>query len=189
MTALKLIVGLGNPGPEYIETRHNAGFWFIDEIATTPLSYQSKFKGLVGEMIQDGRKIYLLKPETYMNKSGESVLALAHFYKILPEEILVVHDELDLPPGIVKLKQGGGHGGHNGLKSIASCLGSNNFNRLRIGVGHPGDAKLVANYVLKKASGADQKLMDDSIWDARRYLSSMVSGDFEPVMNELHRKK
>lgn len=189
MTTLKLIVGLGNPGPEYIETRHNAGFWFIDEIANSPLSYQSKFKGLVGELIQDGRKVYLLKPETYMNKSGESVLALAHFYKILPEEILVVHDELDLPPGVVKLKEGGGHGGHNGLKSIASCLGSNSFNRLRIGVGHPGDAKLVSNYVLKKASGADQKLMDDSIWEARRYLSSMVAGDFEPVMNELHRKK
>ncbi len=189
MTRIKLIAGLGNPGPEYIETRHNAGFWFIDDIATTPLVSNNKFKGQVGELIIDGYKCYLLKPETFMNNSGESVLALAHFYRILPEEILIVHDELDLLPGHIRLKQGGGHGGHNGLKSIIRHLGSQDFNRLRIGIGHPGDAKLVSNFVLKKAPSSEQSLIDDAILTMRKYTPSILKGELESVMNELHRKK
>ncbi len=185
---IKLIVGLGNPGPDYTKTRHNAGFWFIDAIRNSDLSPNNRFKGSVGEMMVGSQKVYLLTPDTYMNKSGESVLALAHFYKILPEEILVVHDELDLPPGTVRFKRGGGHGGHNGLKSIVSHLGSNNFLRLRIGIGHPGHASMVANYVLKKAPKEEEDQIFDSIYRARQLLADFVSGNYEQAMNELHRK-
>lgn len=188
MAKLKMIVGLGNPGPKYIETRHNAGFWFIDAITNTPLTFQSRFKGLVGELTVSDQKVLLLKPETYMNKSGESVLALAHYYKILPHEILVAHDELDLPPGVVRLKSTGGVGGHNGLRDISAHLNTPNFHRLRIGIGHPGHASLVFDYVLKKAPSSEQDLLLDAIANARGYLTDLVHGQFESVMNQLHQK-
>ena len=150
---IKLIVGLGNPGPQYSQTRHNAGAWFVGALSrdyNIPLNLETKFFGHSGRGLIDGKDCRLLIPNTFMNLSGKAVGALATFYKILPDEILVAHDELDIDPGLVKLKKSGGHGGHNGLRDIISALGNNkNFYRLRIGIGHPGNAKLVSNYVLK----------------------------------------
>ena len=147
MPAPRLIVGLGNPGAEYEDTRHNLGFWFVDRLAAelrVALSPQGKFRGFVGRQ----GDLWLLKPTTFMNRSGLAVLSLANFYKILPDEILVVHDELDLPPGGIRIKQGGGNGGHNSLKDIQAHLGTPDFWRLRLGIGHPGDRNEVINYVL-----------------------------------------
>ena len=150
---IRMIVGLCNPGTEYDGTRHNAGADFVDELARQyagQLSPESKFYGEAGRINVGGKDIRLLKPTTFMNRSGQSVSAMAKFFKIAPEEILVAHDELDMDPGVAKLKIGGGHGGHNGLRDIIKALGNNNnFARLRIGIGHPGNAKEVANYVLK----------------------------------------
>ncbi|HMT03864.1 MAG TPA: aminoacyl-tRNA hydrolase, partial [Burkholderiales bacterium] len=148
---IRLIVGLGNLGSEYAETRHNAGFWFIDAISKKyglKLQLEKKFFGLIGKI---GNDILLLEPQTFMNISGKSVLAVASFYRILPHQILVVHDELDFEPGIIKLKQGGGDGGHNGLRDIDKVIGKDYW-RLRLGIGHPGDKNKVADYVLKKPS-------------------------------------
>lgn len=147
---IRLIVGLGNPGREYADTRHNAGFWYLDLLAkelSASFVMEGKFFGEVARLKIDGGDLYLLKPQTYMNLSGKAVQALASFYKIAPEEILVVHDELDFKPGIIKLKQGGGNGGHNGLKDIDRVIGKNYW-RLRAGIGHPGDSNRVAGYVL-----------------------------------------
>lgn len=159
---VKLIVGLGNPGTEYANTRHNAGQDLVERLAfktNSPLQSETKFFGFTGRSIVEHRDLKMLIPTTFMNRSGQAVAAIANFYKIDIEEILVVHDELDLPPGVARLKQGGGHGGHNGLRDIISSLGNNNnFQRLRIGIGHPGNAKLVSNYVLKKAGGDDALL-------------------------------
>lgn len=185
---IKMIVGLGNPGLQYARTRHNAGFWFIDSIRNSPLALNNRFKGLVGEQLFGVQKVHLLMPETFMNKSGESVVALALFYKILPEEILVVHDELDLQPGIARFKKGGGHGGHNGLKSIMALLGSKDFMRLRIGIGHPGHASQVSGYVLAKTPEADENAIFRSIDAARSVLPQFVAGEYEKAMNELHRQ-
>ncbi len=185
---IKMIVGLGNPGAQYTKTRHNAGFWLIDAIRNSELTPNNRFKGLVGEMLFGTQKVYLLMPETYMNKSGESVLALAHFYKILPQEILVVHDELDLPPGTARFKRGGGHGGHNGLRSIITHLGSKDFMRLRIGIGHPGHSSQVASYVLTKAPQAEETAIFDAIYNARHALPDFVAGEYEKAMNDLHRR-
>jgi PTH1 family peptidyl-tRNA hydrolase len=151
---IRLIVGLGNPGPEYAATRHNAGFWFIDEVASrlrAPLVPERGYFGLAGRANVSGQAVWLLKPTTYMNLSGKAVAALARFFKIEPAEILVAHDELDLPPGQVKLKQGGSHAGHNGLRDIHAQLGSADYWRLRIGIGHPGVKDQVVDYVLKSA--------------------------------------
>lgn len=190
MTPIKLIVGLGNPGPEYAQTRHNAGFWLLDEIAyqlKAPLKSESKYFGEMGRAKESTGEVYLLKPQTFMNRSGQAIGALAGFYKILPEEILVLHDELDLLPGIAKLKFGGGHGGHNGLKSAIAALGNNNnFWRLRIGIGHPGDKNLVSNFVLKKAPKAEQDLIDDAIWRSKTVLNEILAGDMEKAMRILH---
>ncbi len=183
-----MIVGLGNPGPEYAKTRHNAGFWFIDAIRNSELLPNNRFKGWCGELILGGEKVHLLMPNTYMNKSGEAVVALAQFYKIAPEEILVVHDELDLQPGTARFKVGGGHGGHNGLRSIINLLGSREFARLRIGIGHPGSAPQVSGYVLGRPQSSDESAIMDSIYDARALLETYVSGDRERAMNELHRR-
>ncbi len=188
MLMIKLIVGLGNPGPEYAKTRHNAGFWFIDAIRSGVLNENRRFKGLVGEVQLDNRSVMLLMPMTYMNRSGESVQALAHFYKLKPEEILIVHDELDLPPGRARFKVGGGHGGHNGLRSIITHLGTEQFSRLRIGIGHPGDRREVSNYVLGRASGSEYEAILDSLYFARQSLNDYVSGDRERAMNDLHRR-
>ncbi|MFT6101872.1 MAG: PTH1 family peptidyl-tRNA hydrolase [Granulosicoccus sp.] len=189
-TPIKLIVGLGNPGAEYDHTRHNAGVDFVVELArqhNISLTPESKFFGVSGRGIIQQQDVRLLLPSTFMNLSGKSVAALTQFYKIEPEEILVAHDELDIAPGLARLKIGGGHGGHNGLKDIITRLGNNkNFARLRIGIDHPGNAKLVSNYVLKKASPIDFKLIEDSIYQAATVMPLAVEGKWNDAMKILH---
>lgn len=189
-TPVELIVGLGNPGPKYERTRHNAGADLVLELAKSlhvELKHESKFFGDTARVTLDGHDVRLLIPSTFMNLSGKSVNALAKFYQIAPEAILVVHDELDKPPGEARFKKGGGHGGHNGLRDIIKCLGNNKeFARLRIGIGHPGNAKQVADYVLKKASPNDQQLIINSIDDALRALPLAVAGEWEKAMLKLH---
>lgn len=188
---IKLIVGLGNPGSEYQDTRHNAGFWFVDALCkrfgATNLSEESKFKGSSATINLSGKSVRLLKPNTFMNLSGQSVAALANFYKMECEQILVAHDELDIDPGSARLKVGGGHGGHNGLRDIISSLGNQkDFARLRIGIGHPGNAKQVANFVLKKASSTEQNYMDKAIDACVDHIEAVVRGDWQLAMNTLH---
>jgi len=187
---IKLIVGLGNPGPQYSETRHNAGAWCVNAIANNfsiPLSLETKFFGHVGRGSIDGNDCRLLIPNTFMNLSGKSVGAIATFYKILPDEILVAHDELDIDPGTVKLKKSGGHGGHNGLRDIISSLANcRDFYRLRIGIGHPGDKKQVTNYVLGKAPQNEQRAIDESIDEALRHTGDIISGQHDKVMQHMH---
>lgn len=188
-TGIRLIVGLGNPGSSYAETRHNAGFRFIEQLVSrtgATLKSESKFSGHAGKVTIAGNDVWLLMPDTFMNNSGASVATAARFYKVEPEEILVVHDELDLSPGTVRLKVGGGHGGHNGLRDIIPQLGSKEFVRLRIGIGHPGSASQVSSYVLKKAPNAEQELTDEAIARAVGHIEDIVVGDFETVMNDLH---
>lgn len=191
-TPIKLIVGLGNPGSQYANTRHNAGQDLVERLASqhnTNLSSDGKFFGDSGRIFIGSRDVRLLVPTTFMNRSGQSVAALANFYRIEPDAILVVHDELDLPPGVARLKQGGGHGGHNGLRDIISALGNNNdFQRLRIGIGHPGNAKQVSGYVLKKASGDDAIGIDHSIDESIKILPALLAGDLAGAMQELHSK-
>ncbi|MDX1824882.1 MAG: aminoacyl-tRNA hydrolase [Thiohalomonadales bacterium] len=188
-SCVQLIVGLGNPGTKYEQTRHNVGFVFVDELARSKganWKLENKFHGEVCKLSLAGNEVWLLKPNTYMNLSGKSVAALARFYKIAPESILVVHDELDIPPGQLRLKQGGGHGGHNGLRDIVAQMGSREFLRLRVGIGHPGDSRDVTNYVLGKASPEDQKHIDTAIDEAMRTLPQVMEGDMQPAMNRLH---
>lgn len=192
-TTIKLIVGLGNPGQEYDRTRHNAGADFVIELARqsgATLVADKKFFGLTAKAQIANRPVHLLIPTTFMNRSGQAISALANFYKIEPEEILVAHDELDLAPGVAKLKQGGGHGGHNGLRDTISALGNNNnFARLRLGIGHPGNAKLVVDYVLKKASPDDQQLIDDAIDASTKVVADLVQGQWNQAMKTLHTSK
>lgn len=186
---IALIVGLGNPGASYAETRHNAGFRFLDAVCRVTgatLKAEPKFFGDSVQVDIDGHAVRLLAPMNFMNRSGQAVAAMAHFYKIAPEQILVIHDELDLPPGVVRLKRGGGHGGHNGLRDIVSGLGSKDFARLRLGIGHPGSAHKVESYVLKKAPAAEQQQLDSAIDAALAQLGDIVAGRFEEVMNVLH---
>lgn len=188
MHKIKLFVGLGNPGEQYLETRHNVGFWWIDFIGQNhklSLKNSKKYFGEFSKHNEDG-EVFFLKPSTFMNDSGKSVQALAKFYKIEPEEILVIHDELDIQPGTAKLKLGGGHGGHNGLKSIQISLGSNNFWRLRIGVGHPGDKSKVIGYVLNKPSKIEMQLIQESIINSYKVFSYIMLGQFEKAMLNLH---
>jgi len=190
-SSVQLIVGLGNPGPEYADTRHNAGFWFVDQLARrygACFRNENKFFGDACKAIIEGRDVWLLKPMTFMNRSGQSVAALARFYKIPVEAILVVHDELDIPPGDIRLKQGGGHGGHNGLRDIIAQLGSKEFLRLRVGIGHPGNAKQVASYVLKKPSTDEQISMERALDAAEGEIAGIVKGEYQQVMNRLHSK-
>ncbi|MBU1330640.1 MAG: aminoacyl-tRNA hydrolase [Gammaproteobacteria bacterium] len=193
MTAVQLIVGLGNPGPEYDQTRHNAGALFVERLAERQrvnLSVDRKYFGLVGKFNHQDREVRLLIPTTFMNRSGQSVAALANFFKIKPEEILVAHDELDMPPGVAKLKQDGGHGGHNGLRDIIAQLGNqNNFHRLRLGIGHPGHASLVSNFVLGRAPRSEQELLDTSIDFALDVLPEILAGDWTVAMRKLHSQK
>jgi PTH1 family peptidyl-tRNA hydrolase len=187
-TPILLIAGLGNPGPEYQATRHNAGFWFLDALAervNCALRAESKFRSEIGRARIDGRECWLQKPMAFMNLSGDAVLSLAGFYKIPPESILVVHDELDLPPGRVQLKRGGGHGGHNGLRDLTAKLGSD-FMRLRLGIGHPGHRDQVTDYVLGKPSGADRDLIVSAIDAAMEVLPLVVAGEMEKAMHRLH---
>lgn len=190
MTAFKLLVGLGNPGMEYENTRHNAGAQWIEALAQQSqcsLRLEKKFSGLFGQATISGNTYYLLIPTTYMNLSGKSVQAVCQFYKILPEEVLVTHDELDIPPGSVKVKRGGGHGGHNGLKDIISRLGNNrDFGRLRLGIGHPGHSSQVAGYVLTKAPNTEYQRTEACIAESLRYIDDLISGDIQTVMNKLH---
>ena len=191
MCKVKLIVGLGNPGSKYSQTRHNAGFWFVDEVARqygSALRPEAKFLGEAARIQVEGQDVWLLKPGTFMNRSGQSVSALARFYKLLPESILVVHDELDLPVGVARLKRGGGHGGHNGLKDIIKALGSRDFARLRIGIDHPGDRNQVVDYVLKAPAKAEHVLIESAMDEAIRYLPEIVRGDWVVAMNHLHSK-
>ena len=187
---IKLIVGLNNPGPEYQYTRHNAGSWVVSALADSEgirFTPDKKYYGLVGKGKIAGQEVYLLLPTTFMNLSGQAVGALAGFFKILPNEILVIHDELDLPPGVAKFKTGGGHGGQNGLRDIISKLGNNQgFHRLRVGIGHPGDKSQVTNHVLGKPSPNDLKLIEAAIGEALAVLPAYISGDGEKAMNRLH---
>ncbi len=187
---IQLIVGLGNPGAQYAKTRHNAGAEFVEQLAAqqlTSLQADKKFFDLYGKILLNNQTVHLLIPMTFMNLSGQSVSALANFYKIPPENILVAHDELDLPPGTARFKKGGGHGGHNGLRDIISKLGNNkNFYRLRLGIGHPGHASAVADFVLSKGPISERNNTQAAIEESIRYLPEAVSGDWAKAMNKLH---
>jgi len=192
-TTLKLIVGLGNPGEKYARTRHNAGFWFVDELARRHggvFRAESKHLGEVARirMTADGGatpELWLLKPTTYMNRSGGSIASLANFYKVSPGEVLVAHDELDLPVGTTRLKLGGGHGGHNGLRDTIAAIGAD-FWRLRVGIAHPGNKDLVLDYVLQRASAADERAIQSSLERAADALPVMLGQGAEKAMNRLH---
>lgn len=191
ITPIQLIVGLGNPGQEYENTRHNAGFWAVDVLAQklgALWKYESRFHGACAMSTGEAGKLYFLKPATFMNRSGQSVIALAHFYKIPAEAILVVHDELDLLPGTSRLKWAGGHAGHNGLKDIIRLLGHANFWRFRVGIGHPGDRSRVADYVLSLPKLDDRIAIDQSLDHFIAGWSSIQKGQFEKAMHELHSK-
>ncbi|MDQ2068734.1 aminoacyl-tRNA hydrolase [Natronospira bacteriovora] len=185
---LKLVVGLGNPGADYVDTRHNAGFWFVDELAARhggQFVGERKFHGDIARIHVAGHDLRLLKPMTFMNRSGQSVRAVMDFFKLKPEEILVAHDELDLAPGVVRLKWNGGHGGHNGLRDLNQHLGRE-YRRLRLGIGHPGKASAVVGYVLKRASSEDEGLIREAIAAACDALPDMLAQGFEAGMNRLH---
>lgn len=189
MTAIRLIVGLGNPGREYQDTRHNVGFIWVEELAREykfNFNMEAKFHGLSARGKVAEHELWLLKPQTFMNLSGRAVGALAQFYKITPAEILVVHDELDLAPGIARLKMGGGHGGHNGLKDIIAQLGTKDFWRLRIGIGHPGDRNEVSNYVLGTARREDRDLIDEATQRSLTVAPLIIAGKLEAAMLKLH---
>ena len=182
-------MGLGNPGAEYAKTRHNVGAWLIDSVATQQdqsLRREKKFFGLSAKISVDTQACWLLEPTTYMNESGKSVAAIAQFYKITPQEILIAHDELDFPAGTARIKENGGHGGHNGLRDIIQCLGSNDFYRLRIGIGHPGHKDRVTPYVLGEPSHGDQALIVNTIDRVIHFLPDLMAGDIQKVMRELH---
>lgn len=189
---IKLFVGLGNPGPEYAATRHNAGFWWIDHIARqwgASLQLERGFQGLAAQCRVAGERVWLLQPQTFMNLSGRSVAALARFYKIAPEEILVAHDELDLPAGEAKLKRGGGHGGHNGLRDIHAQLGTGDYWRLRLGIGHPGQRNEVTGWVLKKPPQDELIAIELAIERAGKALSPLLAGDMDAATRLIHTSK
>ncbi len=184
---LRLIVGLGNPGAEYSETRHNAGFWFCERLADklgVRFSHESRFHGLVANAREAG--VWLLMPQTYMNRSGQALGALARFYRIEPAEILVVHDELDIPPGQLRLKFGGGLGGHNGLKDSSAHLSTNDYWRLRIGIGHPGERNEVVNFVLKPPRREEQALIDEAIDRALAAWPQLARGELHATATRLN---
>lgn len=189
--SLSLIVGLGNPGKEYAQTRHNAGFWFVERLAeqyNIHLKLDPKFNAISGRGNIEGQDVRLLLPTTFMNLSGQSVVPFSKFYQIAPEAILIAHDELDIDPGIIRLKTGGGHGGHNGLKDIVPHIGPN-FHRLRIGIGHPGSKERVSGHVLNKAPKSEQSLMDDAIHHALSRIQLLVSGEIQQAMNQINAYK
>ncbi|OOF86925.1 aminoacyl-tRNA hydrolase [Rodentibacter ratti] len=190
MSEIKLIVGLGNPGDKYAETRHNAGEWLVERLAhrfNTTLNPENKFFGKTARTLVNGKEVRLLVPSTFMNLSGKAVAALSGFYRIKPEEILVIHDELDLPPGSAKLKLGGGHGGHNGLKDIVAKLGNNNnFHRLRLGIGHPGHRDLVAGYVLNNPSPSDRQALEKALDEATDCVEMIFKDGMVKATNRLN---
>jgi PTH1 family peptidyl-tRNA hydrolase len=185
MADIKLLVGLGNPGAKYQLTRHNAGFWLLDEVAkhlNVAFRVDARYQGQMARYESGGRILNLLKPSTFMNRSGLSVQLLAQYFKITPPEILVAHDELDLPPGVVRLKRGGGHGGHNGLRDVIALLGSAEFARLRLGIGHPGNRSAVVDYVLGSPTGEDETLILGAISKILPELQCLMEGDIETAM-------
>ena len=187
MTPPALIVGLGNPGSEYEDTRHNVGFWFVDRLAAdlrVPLAAQGRFFGRIGRQ----EDLWLLEPTTYMNRSGQAVAALARFYRIAPEEILVVHDDLDLAPGAIRMKQGGGNGGHNGLKDIQAHLATPDFWRLRLGIGHPGDRNEVIDYVLRAPRREERELIEQALDRCLLAWPKLRAGDYAAAQRALHGK-
>ena len=186
---IKLFVGLGNPGAQYQATRHNAGFWWLDALAhelKVTLTLEKAWQAMVARTAVNSHVVWLLKPQTFMNLSGRSVAALARFYKISPHEILVAHDELDIVPGQLKLKRGGSHAGHNGLRDIHDQLGSDDYWRLRLGIGHPGDRNVVADYVLNKPSAEDRDAIDGAITRGVEVLPLCLAGDMQGAMQKLH---
>lgn len=188
---LRLVVGLGNPGPEYHGTRHNAGFWFCERLGSelgVQFAREARFHGLVAKCRLTSAEFFLLMPQTFMNRSGLAVQALAHFHRIQPGEMLVVHDELDLPPGQLRLKFGGGLGGHNGLKDITSHLGTQDYWRLRIGIGHPGDKNEVIHYVLKPPRKEEAEAVETAIDRALAVWPLLVKGDFNAAMQKINAK-
>ena len=192
MAGLRLIVGLGNPGAEHLRTRHNAGFWFIDALAQAEgarFGLESKLFGETAKVVIDGQPLWLLRPATFMNASGKSITAALRYWKIEPEQMLVVHDELDLAPGVARLKFDGGHGGQNGLRDTIGLLGHGKFHRLRIGIGHPGHKDKVVGWVLGKPSPADEALVGQAIDAALEVLPLAVDGDFNEAMKRLHTGK
>ncbi|ENX17610.1 peptidyl-tRNA hydrolase [Acinetobacter sp. CIP 64.2] len=191
MSNISLIVGLGNPGKEYAQTRHNAGFWFVEQLADRygiSLKADPKFHGYSGRGQIEGHDVRLLLPTTFMNRSGQSVVPFAKFYQVAPEAILIAHDELDMNPGIIRLKTGGGHGGHNGLRDIVPHIGAN-FHRLRIGIGHPGSKDRVSGHVLGKAPSSEQGLMDAAIDHALSQVKMLVDGQVSQAMNQINAYK
>lgn len=189
---IKLLVGLGNPGSEYEDTRHNAGFWFIDAVARElklSLQPERSYHGLVARTQANGQTLWLLQPQTFMNLSGKSVAALARFFKISADEILVAHDELDLPAGEAKLKKGGSHAGHNGLRDIHAQLGTADYWRLRLGVGHPGQKSEVVAWVLKKPLAQQRQAIDDSIVRSVSALPLLLAGEMDKAMVKIHTSK
>ncbi|UIZ58248.1 aminoacyl-tRNA hydrolase [Acinetobacter sp. SCLZS86] len=191
MANISLIVGLGNPGKEYAQTRHNAGFWFVEQLADQygiTLKVDPKFHGISGRGNIEGQDVRLLLPTTFMNRSGQSVVPFAKFYQIAPEAMLIAHDELDMSPGIIRLKTGGGHGGHNGLRDIVPHTGPN-FHRLRIGIGHPGSKERVSGHVLSKAPSSEQTLMDDALAHALGRIKLLVNGEVQQAMNQINAYK
>jgi len=189
--SLRLIVGLGNPGSEYAETRHNAGFWFCERLARelgTSFARESRYHGFVAKARVAGADLWLLMPQTFMNRSGQAVQALAHFYRIEPGEMLVVHDELDIPPGQLRLKYGGGLGGHNGLKDITGRLGTQDYWRLRVGIGHPGDRNDVINYVLKPPRREEREEIDAALDRALLAWPTLAKGEFNAATQKINTK-
>ena len=187
--AIKLLVGLGNPGAEYAPTRHNAGAWLVERLCDTEglkLKAESKFQGHSGALNIGSQRLHLLIPSTYMNHSGQAVRAISQFYKIKPEEICIAHDELDLPAGSVKIKLNGGHGGHNGLRDIIKHLGTQNFARIRLGIGHPGHRDKVHDYVLHRPGKVDANRIDESIDEALAQLTLLTAGNIQKAMLQLH---
>ncbi len=186
---LRLIVGLGNPGPRYESTRHNAGFWFVDLVARRhglALRPDSRFLGEIGRLQSVGRECWLLKPTTFMNRSGQSLSSLASYFKIPLSQILVAHDELDLPPGTVRLKRGGGHAGHNGLRDIVKAMDGREFWRLRIGIGRPDDSANVVDYVLGGPTRMQADAINQALLEAERVFPQLQGGQFQLAMQELH---
>lgn len=190
---IKLIAGLGNPGPEYTKTRHNAGVWFVEELAQRnkiSLRPEKKYAGLYGKGLIGGELVHLLIPTTFMNRSGQAVAPLANFFRIPVDNILIAHDELDMPPGSVKIKQGGGHGGHNGLKDIIARMANNKeFYRLRIGIGHPGHRDKVTGHVLGKAPSSEQILIENAIDEASRCIDIWQTEGLKKAQQRLHAYK
>jgi PTH1 family peptidyl-tRNA hydrolase len=190
--SIRLIAGLGNPGPEYEQTRHNAGFWLVDQLASSGLQRDKNFNALIAKVRIAGEDVWLLQPQTFMNRSGQSVGAICRFFKLTPDQVLVVHDELDLDPGVTKLKKGGSSGGHNGLKDITAALGTQDYWRLRIGIGHPRTLNLqqgVADFVLHRPRKEEQPLIDEAIGRAVDIIPLLVEGNVNEAMLRLHTAK